>query len=105
MDYTNPSNIVLKIQPLNPSLNVTDYKVEVWRERDRKTIKMDVGFIDVASAAEGELTYSYNTWQEWGDYYFVVSVVNDICPEDTDVCIKTVTPKVVIGECMRLRRQ
>lgn len=98
IDYTNPSCIVLKIQTLEPAFNVTDYKIEVWRERDEKATKMDVGFLDVASAINGELTYSYNTWQEWGDYYFLVSFVNKVCPEEQDLCAKTFTPKISIGE-------
>lgn len=78
---------------------MSDYKIEVWRERDGKITKMDVRFVNVASAVDGELHYEYNTWQEWGNYFFTVSVVNDVCPEDKDLCNKTVTPKIVLGKC------
>lgn len=96
VDYTNPTDIHLNIQPLSSEFNVSDYKVEVWRERDKKTSLMDVRFLDIADAVNGDLFFHYNTWQEWGDYYFVVSFVNDVCPED--LCEKTVTPKIGLGK-------
>lgn len=94
VDYSNLNNVILKIQPLQ---NVTDYKIEIWRERDGKIMKMDMGFVSTGSAVDGELIYSYNTWQEWGNYFFTVSFVNDICPEDTNICVKTTTPTLTLG--------
>lgn len=84
---------------MHPSYNVTDYKIEVWREREGKITKMDIGFVNIARVVDGELSYHYNTWQEWGNYFFTVSFVNDVCPEDKDMCIKTTTPKVILGKC------
>lgn len=83
---------------MHPIFNVKEYKVEVWRERDAKVTKMDVGFVNIASAVKGELIYYYNTWQEWGNYYFTISFIHDICNEDDEnVCSKTVTPKISLG--------
>lgn len=96
VDNTNPTNIVLKIQALPAHLNVTFYKVDVWRERESKSTKMDIGFIDATTAENGELAFSFNTWQEWGDYFFVVSFLSNICAEH-DNCGATFTPKVTIG--------
>lgn len=103
LDYTNPSNVTLIIKSLHPSFNVFDYKIEVWRERNGKKSKMDVGFVNIASERNGEMYYYYNTWQEWGNYYFTVSPVNNICLEDKDVCVKTETPQVILGMYVTLQ--
>ncbi|CAG9773172.1 unnamed protein product [Ceutorhynchus assimilis] len=88
-----PSNhgIILKIQALPFYYNVTYYKVEVFKDKDDKDILLDVRMLKPKS--EG-MTFDYITYNEEGHYFFKVSAVNDVCPED--VCLKSVSPQVYI---------
>lgn len=92
IDFTNSNKIILKIQPLDPVYEVTHYKVEVFREKEKQVIMLDVRLI--AAYQKSFIDFEYVTYSEEGYYYFAVSVIGKHCPED--FCFKTLTPKVHI---------
>lgn len=94
IDFTHSYEISLKIQTLPRSYNVTHYKVEVFREKDKKIILLDVRLL--TSFRKSILSFDYLTYNEEGYYYFAISVISDKCSEDA--CMKTITSKVFISK-------
>ncbi|KAJ8944433.1 hypothetical protein NQ318_002130 [Aromia moschata] len=93
IDFTSSYEIILNIQTLPKSYNVTRYKVEVFRERDKKTLLLDVRLL--SSYRKSALKFEYLTYNEEGHYYFAISVISEKCPEDA--CMKTLTSKIYIS--------
>ncbi|XP_056643221.1 uncharacterized protein LOC130449434 [Diorhabda sublineata] len=93
IDFTNSNRIILKIQPLDPIYEITHYKVEVFREKEKQIIMLDVRLI--AAHQKSFIDFEYTTYSEEGYYYFAVSVIGKHCPED--FCFRTLTPKVHIA--------
>ncbi|XP_072396055.1 uncharacterized protein [Diabrotica undecimpunctata] len=92
IDFTNANRIILKIQPLPEIYKVSHYKVEVFREKEKHSLMLDVRLL--AAEQEKSIDFEYITYSEEGDYYFAISVIAKSCPED--ICFKTLTPKVHI---------
>lgn len=91
-DISSNYEIVLKIQNLPSFYNVSYYKIEVFREKDCYEVLLDVRMVKPGTS--NETSFRYITYNEEGNYFFKVSPVNDVCPEDA--CFKTVTSKVYI---------
>lgn len=73
--------------------NVSHYKIEVFREKDKKIILLDVRLLPYSRRSI--LSFDYLTYNEEGYYYFAISVISDRCSEDA--CMKTITSKVFIS--------
>ncbi|KAJ8981745.1 hypothetical protein NQ317_004925 [Molorchus minor] len=71
IDFTSSYEIILNIQILPKSYNVSEYRVETTK---KNTLK-----------------FEYLTYNEEGHYYFGIIPVSDKCPEKG--CLKTLTSK------------
>lgn len=95
VDVTDSDYLKLHIQTAAPKYNVTHYLVEVIRERNDTVTRLTVQVLDAKEAINGELTYVYSMWNEFGSIYFTVSPINSICKENE--CLKSATPKYLVG--------
>lgn len=90
IDLTDTSCLVLKAQKLTPA-NITYYKVEAYKEKNGNTNLQDLQLFTY----EDEISYELYTYNDEGNYYFVISVLSNSCSDN--LCLKISTPKVYIG--------
>jgi hypothetical protein len=90
IDLTDTSCLVLKAQKLTPA-NITYYKVEAYKEKNGNTNLQDLQLFTF----EDEIFYELYTYNDEGNYYFVISVLSNSCSDN--LCLKISTPKVYIG--------
>lgn len=95
VERTNLPFLRLRLQPLPSSYNVTNYKIQVLRRRHQDLTYLDLRFISPANTVNDEIIFDFNTWNEWGYYYFMVSFISADCPEDR--CAYSVSPEIYIG--------
>lgn len=95
LDVTDSEYLHLYIQTASPKYNISGYLVEVIRERSNISTRLTVQILNVKEAINGQLTFLYPTWNEFGYFYFNVSPINDVCKENE--CLKTSTPKIFMG--------
>ncbi|KAL1497444.1 hypothetical protein ABEB36_008418 [Hypothenemus hampei] len=93
LDVSSSSGIFFNIQPLPSFYNVSYYKVEVYKEIEFTDKLLDVRMLNAKDNVE-QLSFLYLTYNDEGNYFFKVSAVNEICPED--FCLKTMSPYIFI---------
>lgn len=92
VDISSNYDIYLIIQPLPQWYNVFYYKVEVFKIKDGSNILLDVRMLK--TGLDSELSFEYITYNDEGYYFFQISAVNDICPEDS--CLKSISATIYI---------
>uniref|UniRef100_A0AAR5PCC8 SEFIR domain-containing protein n=1 Tax=Dendroctonus ponderosae TaxID=77166 RepID=A0AAR5PCC8_DENPD len=92
VDISSNYDIYLNIQALPLMYNVTYYKVEVFKIKGGSNILLDVRMLK--AGLEPELSFEFITYNDEGYYFFQISAVNDICPEDA--CLKSISATIYI---------
>ncbi|XP_044253233.1 uncharacterized protein LOC123004174 [Tribolium madens] len=89
VDKTETSHLILNGQKLTN--NATFYEVKAFKEKNGNTNLQDLRLF----APSDQLQYDFSTYNDVGNYYFVVSVISDNCTDS--VCLQVATPKIFIG--------
>lgn len=96
LDVTDSDYLHLHIQEPPKKYNITGYLIEVIRERSNISTRLTVQILKSDEIVNGELVFPYPTWNEFGFFYFNVSVLSDVCEEN--MCLKSSTPKIFMGQ-------
>lgn len=89
IDETDTSHLILYIQKLP---NVSYYEVKAYKEKNGNTNLQDLQLFSQSDTIQ----YDFFTYNDVGNYYFVVSVFSDNCTDG--VCMRVETPKIFIGK-------